>query len=301
MYQQISSNKRRTILLMLGFIAFTAAFGWVLSKALNSPGLLIGLTVFAVVYALVGYYASAAITLAIAGAKPIDKAAAPTLYKVVENLAIAAGLPAPKIYIMNDSSPNAFATGRDPNHSAVAVTTGLLEIMDKSELEGVIAHELSHVGNFDIRLMAIVVVLVGILTVVSNFFLRFTFWGGGRRRDNESAGEGNLGAVFMVVGLIMAILAPIAATIIQLAISRNREYLADASGALLTRYPEGLASALGKIGQVNQPLRHANTATAHLYIANPMKGTGSKLAGLFDTHPPLAERIKRLNTMEVKP
>lgn len=298
MYQQVDSNKRRTIGLMLGFVAFLALFGWVLSRATGNPGFVIGLSGFATIYALISYYASAAITLAIAGAKPVEKSDAPELYRVVENLTIAAGLPMPKIYIIDDPSPNAFATGRDPQHAVVAVTTGLLDMMTKTELEGVIGHELSHVGNYDIRLMAVVVVLVGIITIMSNFFLRFTFWGGGRRRDNNS-GNDQLGIILFVIGIIMAILAPIAATIIQLAISRNREYLADASGALLTRYPEGLASALRKIEQANRPLEHANTATAHLYIANPIKEAGGKLARLFDTHPPIEDRIQRLMTMEV--
>ncbi len=298
MYQQIDSNKRRTALLMLGFVGFITLFGWILARAAHSSGLVIGLAVFATIYAVVGYYASAAITLAIAGAKPIAKADAPELYNVVENLAITGGLPMPKIYLVSDPSPNAFATGRDPKHAVVAVTSGLLAIMTKTELEGVIGHELSHVGNFDIRLMAVVVVLVGILTVVSNFFLRFTFWGGGDG-DNDS-NDSNSG-IFLVIGIIMAIVAPIAATIIQLAISRNREYLADASGVLLTRYPEGLASALSKIQNAAQPLQHANTATAHLYIANPLKGASGKIARLFDTHPPIAERIKRLEVMEIKP
>ncbi len=295
MYQQIDSNKRRTIALMFGFVAFMAVFGWILSRALSSPGLVITLVIFATAYAIFSYYASAAITLAISGAKPIVKSDAPELYRIVENLAIAGGLPMPRVYIMNDPAPNAFATGRDPKHSVVAVTTGLLEIMDKTEVEGVIAHELSHVGNYDIRLMTVVVVLVGVLSLVSNLFVRFSIFGGGD--DGESNNnQGN--TIFFILGIIMAILAPIAASIIQLAISRNREYLADASGVLLTRYPEGLASALTKIGQSKRPLSHANTATAHLYISNPFKQAGSKLLRLFDTHPPLEDRIKRLRGME---
>jgi heat shock protein HtpX len=299
MYQQISSNKRRTILLMVGFVGLITFFGWVLSRATATPGLAFMIGVFALIYAIIGYFASASIALAVSGAKPVSKADEPELYRVVENLAISGGLPQPKIYIINDPAPNAFAAGRDPSHSVVAVTSGLLQILDKTELEGVIGHELSHVGNFDIRLMSIIVVLVGILTVMSDFFLRFTFFGGGRRRDDDSEEGGNAGAVFLVIGIIMAILVPIAATIIQLAISRNREYLADASGALLTRYPEGLASALAKIDQAKQPLRRANSATAHLYISSPVKGAGSKLASLFNTHPPIADRIKRLEQMEI--
>lgn len=300
MYQQINSNKRKTIGLMAGFVVFMTIFGWVLARATNSNGLVAAIAIFAVVYALFGYYASASVALAIAGAKPVDKADAPELYRVVENLAITAGIPTPKIYVVADSSPNAFATGRDPEHAVVAVTSGLLEIMDKSELEGVISHELSHVGNYDTRLMAIVVVLVGVITLASNFFLRFTFWGGNRRRNSDS-GDGQLQLIFLVVGIVMSIVAPIAATVIQLAISRNREYLADASGALLTRYPEGLANALRKLDRVNQPLQHANTATAHLYITNPLKQAKGGLAKLFDTHPPIEDRINRLLTMDTQP
>jgi len=298
MYQQIDSNKRRTLLIMGFFIVFVGLFGWVLSQATGNSALVIFFAIFGIGYALIGYYASAKITLAIAGAKPIEKQDAPDLYRVVENLSIAGGLPMPQIYITPDQSPNAFATGRDPQHAVVCVTSGLLQIMDNNELEGVIGHELSHVGNYDIRLMAIVVVLVGVITVMSNFFLRFTFFGGRGRNNNN--GDGELGVIFLVIGIVMAILAPIAATLIQLAVSRNREYLADASGALLTRYPEGLASALRKIQNVNLPLQHANTATAHLYIANPLKQAGGAFTKLFDTHPPIDERISRLENMEIK-
>lgn len=299
MYQQISSNKQRTILLMLAFVVFLGLFGLVLSSVTRNSSFVIGISIFAIVYALIGYYASARVSLAIAGAKPVEKADAPELYRAVENLTIAAGLPMPKVYIIDDPSPNAFATGRDPRHAVVAATSGLLDMMDKTELEGVISHELSHVGNYDTRLMAVVVVLVGVLTIISHFFLRFTFFGGGRR-DNNNGGD-DMGPILLFVGIVMAVLAPIAATIIQLAISRNREYLADASGALLTRYPEGLASALRKIEATNQPLAHANTATAHLYIADPLKQAGGKLAGLFNTHPPIEDRINRLMAMEGQP
>lgn len=296
MYQQIDANKRKTILLMAGFVVFISLFGLILSRALGRPGLAIGLALFALVYALISYYASAAIALAINRAQPVEKSQAPELYRVVENLAIAGGLPMPKIYVVNDPSPNAFATGRDPQHAVVAATTGLLEMMDKSELEGVIAHELSHVGNYDIRLMAAVVMLVTVVSVMSNAFLRLTFWGG---RDDRDGGEAS--AIFLVIGIVMALLSPIIATILQLAVSRRREYLADASGALLTRYPEGLASALRKI-KASQPMRTANTATAHLYLANPF---GSKSAGfvanLFSTHPPIDDRIAKLDNMEIKP
>jgi heat shock protein HtpX len=299
MYSQIASNKRRTILLMVVFVALAAALGWIFALATDDSSFVVIMTAVALIYAVVGYFASARIALALAGAKPIAKADAPELYRVVENLSIAGGLPMPQVYIMHDPAPNAFATGRDPQHAVVAVTTGLLEIMDKPELEGVIAHELSHVGNYDIRLMAVVMVLVTMISVISNFFLRMTFWGGGRRRRDDDSGQ--LGLIFLVIGIAAAILSPIIATLLQLAVSRRREYLADASGALLTRYPEGLASALAKIEQANTPMQHANTATAHLFFASPFEGVGGKLAGLFSTHPPIADRITRLGQMEVQP
>ncbi len=297
MYRQIAANKRKTILLMAGFVVFVALIGWVFSLALGNRSFVVGFSIFAVVYALISYYASAAITLALNKAKPIEKKDAPELYRIVENLAIAGGLPVPKIYIINDPAPNAFATGRDPEHAVVAVTTGLLEMMDEAELEGVIAHELSHVGNYDIRLMAVVVVLVTVVSLLSHFFLRWGFWG-----DDDDNGGGQAKAIFMVIGIVTAILAPIAATIVQLAISRRREYLADASGALLTRFPEGLERALTKIQNSQVKSTSANTATAHLYFANPFKGKGagiaSGIANMFSTHPPIADRIAKLKAME---
>ncbi len=213
----------------------------------------------------------------------------------MENLSITSGLPQPDIYVIDDPAPNAFATGRDPKHAAVAVTTGLLERLEKIELEGVIAHEMSHVKNYDIRLMTVVVVLVGVIALVSDFFLRWSFFGGGfRRRDS---GGGQLGAILVIVGIILAIISPIIAYLIQLAISRKREYLADASGALLTRYPEGLASALAKISADQHQLRKATNANAHLFIANPFKGKAKRMARLFMTHPPIEDRIKKLKEM----
>lgn len=296
MYRQIAANKRKTWLLVVGFIAFLAGFGYILSRALGSPGLFTGILVGAVIYALISYFAAAKITVAMTGAKHIAKRDAPELYRIVENLAITAGLPMPKVYIMNDPSPNAFATGRDPRHAIVGVTTGLLEIMEPAELEGVIAHELSHVGNYDIRLMSIVIVLVAVVALIADFFLHLSFWGGGGD-DDDSAG-----ALFFVLGLAGAILAPIAASLIQLAISRRREYLADASGVLLTRYPQGLASALGKLAQDRQGLQHSSSATASLYISNPLRGRGmgASLMRLFDTHPPLEDRIAKLQQMETQ-
>jgi heat shock protein HtpX len=229
-----------------------------------------------------------------AGAHEVQKRDAPELYRIVENLAITAGLPVPKVYIIDDPSPNAFATGRDPQHAVVAVTSGLLQTLEKPELQGVIAHELSHVGNYDIRFMALVVALVAIVAVISDLFLRFGFW----MRNDRERGEAN--GLFMILGIVGAILAPIVAVMMQLAISRRREYLADASGALLTRYPEGLASALQKIDAAPRGLARANSATAPLYIANPLKGRGEWLGRLFSTHPPIADRVAKLREMEIK-
>ncbi|MBW3538298.1 M48 family metalloprotease [Candidatus Parcubacteria bacterium] len=295
MYSQIASNKRKTILLMIGFVGFIGALAWLMSEALGRPSFVWLAVVFAVGYALFSYFASAKMALALSGAKPVTKAQAPKLYRTVENLAITAGLPMPKVYVINDPAPNAFATGRDPQHAAVAATTGLLEMMDDSELEGVIAHELSHVGNYDIRVMSIVIALVTIVSLLADFFLRWSFFGGS---DDDEGGSS--GAVFAVIGLVMALVAPLVATLLQLAVSRRREFLADASGVLLTRYPDGLARALAKIGGYAKPMRHANTATAHLFIANPLggRGIGAGVAKLFSTHPPVEARIARLKEME---
>lgn len=285
------------------FLIFVIGLGYLLSWIFDNQFILVIAVIIAVTQALVSYYYSDSITLAVSGAKEVPrKEPYLDLHRVVENLAITGGLPKPKIYIIDDSAPNAFATGRDPKHASIAVTSGLLEKLNKTELEGVIAHELSHVGNYDIRLMTVVVVLVGVVALLSDFFLRWTWFGGRRRSDGDS---GQLGLILFIIAIAMAILAPLAATLIQLAISRKREFLADASGALLTRYPEGLASALEKISKDRGPLGVANKATAHLYIVNPFKenaegdGHGSRgwFAGLFDTHPPVEERIKRLKAM----
>jgi len=294
------------------FLIFVIGVGYLLSYAFNNQLILIIAVIIAVTQALVSYYYSDSITLAVSGAKEIPrKEPFLEIHRIVENLAITGGLPKPKIYLIEDTAPNAFATGRDPKHASIAVTSGLLEKLDKNELEGVIAHELSHVGNYDIRLMTVIVILVGVVALLSDFFLRWT-WFGGMRRRGDSEGGGQIQLILFIIAIAMAILAPIAATLIQLAISRKREYLADASGALLTRYPDGLASALEKIAKDREPLEVANKATAHLYIANPFKDTkedglprgdrgghGSRgwLAGLFDTHPPAEERIKRLRAM----
>jgi len=295
MYSAITQNKVKTIGIMALFVVFMTGLGWILSRALGRPGLLVVLAVFAVIYSIFSYFGAAKMALGLSGAEPITKADAPELYRIVENLSIAAGLPTPAIYIIDDAAPNAFATGRDPQHAYVAVTRGLLAMMDETELEGVIAHELSHVGNYDIRLMAIVLALVTVVSLVSHFFLRISFFGGGRD-NNDSNG------IFMILGIVAAIIAPLIAFLLQLAVSRKREFLADASGALLTRYPEGLASALEKIATYSRPMQHASTATAHLFIANPLgsQGVGGAIAGLFSTHPPIDERVKRLHGMESK-
>lgn len=293
MYKQIDSNKRRTIFLIGLFLIFVIGAGYVLSWYFDNPLILVIAVAVAAIQSWASYYYSDSITLAISGAKEAPrKEPYLEIHRLVENLSITAGLPKPKIYLIEDSAPNAFATGRDPKHAALAVTTGLLDKLNKTELEGVISHELSHIGNYDIRLMTLVVVLVGVVALLSDFFLRWTWWGGGRKRDSDS---GQFGVVMLIIGIVLAVLAPLFATLIQLAISRKREYLADAAGALLTRYPEGLASALEKIAQDREILEAANRATAHLYIANPFKG--QNISNLFSTHPPVADRINRLRAM----
>ena len=291
MYTAIASNKRRTLLLLAGFVAFLATLGYVIGLVSHRPGLFYVIGIGALIYSAISYWFSAKITLAMSGAKEVSKREAPEFYRTVENLSIATGLPMPKVYIIQDSSPNAFATGRDPKHAAVAATTGLLAILDKNELEGVMAHEMAHVGNYDIRLMAVVAALVSVVAIISDFFVNMTIWGG----DDEDNGAGIWG---LVAALAIAIIAPLIATLVQLAISRRREYLADATAALTTRYPEGLASALRKIDSSNQPMHRSTTATAHLYIANPLKKGG--LMRLLSTHPPMEDRIARLAAMEDK-
>jgi heat shock protein HtpX len=296
MYSQVAANKRKTIGLILVFILLISGLGWVISQVYGSPVVFIGITVFAVAYAGFGYFASAKLALALAGAKPVTKKQAPQLYRIVENLSITAGLPMPKVYIINDPSPNAFATGRNPQHAAVAVNTGLVELLEDEELEGVLAHELSHVGNYDIRVMAIVLVLVTVVAFISDMFFRLAFWGG--LGDDEDSARN---PAFLIVAIVAAISAPIIAALLQLAVSRKREFLADASGALLTRYPQGLANALQKIATYKGPAK-ANSATAHMYFSNPLKNRqrAGLIASLFSTHPPLEERIARLQGMESK-
>jgi heat shock protein HtpX len=276
------------------------ALGYVFGVLLKLWWLLPLAIVVAIVQTFSAYWWSDKVALAISGAHQVDKAQAPELYRIVENLSITAGLPMPRVYVIDDPSPNAFATGRDPQHSALAVTSGLLAKLDKPELEGVIAHEFSHVGNYDIRLSSIIVVLVGFIVLMSDFFLRYTFWGGGGRRNNNQ-GDGQVGAILMLIGIVLALLSPLIAMLMQLAVSRKRELLADADGALLTRNPNGLADALEKITADPLSMRAANKATAHLFIASPLHDARGKtkgfVAGLFDTHPDPAVRIARLREM----
>jgi heat shock protein HtpX len=292
MYSEIASNKRRTWILVLIMSAVVIGMSWLLGtlNGLDASGSIILGTVIATIYSLFSYYGSASIALSVSGAKPIVKAQAPDLYNIVENLCIANGQPTPAIYIIEDASPNAFATGRDPEHASIAFTTGILAILTRDELEGVAAHELSHVKNYDIRVMTIVIVLVGAVSLLANWFLHSGF--GGRRSNDNERGGGN---ILAVAGIILILLSPLIAELIKLAVSRKREYLADASGSLLTRYPEGLARALEKIQASTTPLATANTATAHLFISNPLKG--KNFSALFSTHPPIAERIKKLREM----
>ncbi len=276
---------------MIMFFVVVIAVGWGFSYAYQSPSILYFAVIFSVVMNVISYWYSDKIVLRTASAQVATKEQFPELYRIVENLSITAGLPMPALYVIDDPSPNAFATGRNKEHAAVAATTGLLALLDRNELEGVIAHELSHIGNRDILISTVIVVLVGFIALLSDFFLRMSFFGG-RRNDRE--GGGGIG---VLIGIVLAILSPLAATLMQLAISRKREFLADATGALLTRYPEGLASALEKIAQHSGKLRRAHNATAHLYIANPFGGkekTAGFLTKLFMTHPPVEERIAAL-------
>lgn len=300
MYKDIDSNKRKTSILIFVFLVFVIGLGYLLSYVFNNQLILVIAVAVSVIQALVAYYSSDKIALAISGAVEAPKDKFIDLYRIVENLSITSGIPIPKIYIVSDSAPNAFATGRDPEHASIAVTTGLLDKLDKPQLEGVIAHEMSHIGDYDIRLMTIVVVLVGVVALASDLFLRWTWFGGGRRSSNNDSNS-QIQGIMLILAIVLAILSPLIATIIQLAISRKREFLADANGALLTRYPEGLASALEKIDGDSEPLEVANKATAHLYIADPLKaheGRGvGRFANLFNTHPPIKERVKRLREM----
>jgi heat shock protein HtpX len=298
-YQNADSNSRKTWLLITGFLVFVIAIGWLFAQVLQSDVILYIAVILSIVMSFSSYWFSDKIVLKMARATLIEKKDNPELYRIVENLCITAGLPVPKIFISEELQPNAFATGRDKNHAVVCVTRGLLNRLDKNELTGVLAHELSHIGNKDMLISCVVVVLAGVVSLLANFFLKISFFGGLGRRGNNRDNNGGA-AILMVAGIFAAILAPIAVTLIKLAISRKREYLADASGALLTRYPEGLASALEKIAMDPTPMRTANTATSHLYIESPFRGKQAQswFTGLFSTHPPIEERIKALRGME---
>jgi heat shock protein HtpX len=297
LYTHQSENVRKTWFLMSFFLVLIIGLGYLASMYFGNTTILYAFILLALVMNVGSYWFSDKLVLRMTGARPVTHAEQPDLSNVVENLAITAGLPMPKIYVVDDPAPNAFATGRDPEHAVVAVTTGLLSILDRTELEGVIAHELSHIGNRDMLVMTVAVVLAGSIAMLADFFMRSLAWGGGDRRDRSP--------IFLVVGIVGIILAPIAAQLIQLAVSRKREYLADASGALLTRYPEGLASALEKISAYGMPMRRAHHATAHLFIADPFAALGKRsvtqlIGGLFMTHPPATDRIRILRGMEVE-
>jgi heat shock protein HtpX len=296
---RIAANKRNSLFLIAIFLAFVAVFGYVIGYAwIGDPvralfGLVLAFVV-GTISGFVSYYAGGRIVLAASRAQEVTHNEAPQLFNVVEEMAIAGGLPMPKVYIIKDSAPNAFATGRDPEHASVAVTSGLLEKLNRDELQGVIAHEMSHVGNFDIRYAMLVGILVGTTVLISDFFLRSLWFGGGRRRE----GGGQAQIIMIIVAVVLAILAPIFARLLQLSISRQREYLADATAVKLTRNPKGLADALQKISGDREVLEAANRATAHLYIVNPIKRFEKRATGLFSTHPPIEERIQILRSME---
>ena len=299
MFDEIRTNKIKSYILVFFFIILIAGMGTALGFVYNSPTLGISMAViFALIYTIITFYSGDSMILKMSGAKPVTKSEYPHLYHTIEGLTIAAGVPTPKAYVINDSALNAFATGRNPEHASVTVTTGLLNKMNRQELEGVIAHEMSHIKNYDIRMMMLTTVLIGVVTLLSDFLLRSFLWGSiGGRRDNREGG-GQAAIIFIVIGLALAILAPLIGQMIRLAISRKREFMADASGASLTRYPEGLASALEKIRKDPDPLvDKANKATAHLFISTPFRKTKGFTAKLFATHPPIDERIQKLRKM----
>lgn len=290
MYSAIAANKRNTVLIMFVFVFVIAGLGWGISLYYGEPTLLYYISVGALVYAVIQYYIANKLALAVTGAKAIEKRDNPRLYRIVENLSIATGLPTPKIYIIDDPSPNAFATGRNPKNASVAATTGLLDIMNDNELEAVMAHEMGHVQNYDIRVSMIVFGLVSAIGLISDIVLRMMIFG-----DDD---RDNVSPIFIIVGVVAIIIAPIVALLIQAAVSRQREYLADATGALTTRYPEALASALEKLATHSAPMKRQNGSTAHLFFSNPMRpGFFSKM---FSTHPPLQDRIDRLRSNENK-
>lgn len=296
LYQQIATNKRKTFVIIIFFVLFVAMVGYIFGEAQGGYGgnwLFLAL-IFSTLTSLGSYFYGDKLVLAMNSARPADKKKDFHFYTVTENLCIAAGLPMPKLYVIESPALNAFATGRDPKHAVVCATRGLLERLDRSDIEGIVAHELSHIKNFDVRLMLIIAVLVGVVAYMADFFMRALWWGG-RSRDDKNRG----GGIFLLIGIVVALITPLIATLIQLAISRRREYLADASGVLLTRNPEGLADALEKIKNDNENLDSANHGTAHLFIANPFKNKkiSNWVTNLFNTHPPIAERIRILKSM----
>jgi len=296
LYDQADKNTRLTWIYITGFLVFVIGVGYVFAGAMGNSAILYGAVIFSILMSFGSYWWSDKIVLAMSKAKEVTHEDGREIYHLVENLCITAGLPTPKIYIIEDSAPNAFATGRDKEHGVICLTTGIIDKLEKAELEGVLAHELSHIGNRDILLSTIVVVLVGFITLMADWFRNWTIFGG-RDRDNDREG-GQLQLILMIVAIVLSILAPIAAMLMQLAISRKREFLADADGALLTRYPEGLARALEKISADSDPLESANRATAHLFIVNPFKG--KKISKLFMTHPPIEDRVAALRGMKIK-
>jgi len=291
MYQAISSNRVKSVVVLLVFVIILVALGYVFGEYTGIRELTPVALVFALISVLTSYYYSDSIVLGISRARPARKEDYPELYNDVEGLAIAAGLPMPRIYTIDDTAPNAFATGRDPQHAVIAVTTGLLQKLDRQELEGVIGHEMSHIKGYDIRFMTIVAVLVGTIALLSDWMRRIAWFGGGRSRRDSGGG------IIALLGLVLAIVAPVIALLMQMALSRTREYLADAQGAMLTRYPDGLARALEKLAADREPLEVANKATAHLYIVNPLTEHKGMVNNLFDTHPPITERVRRLRAM----
>ena len=295
MYAQISSNVWKSVLLVIVFMAVLIGLGYLFSEVTGFPYILPVAVVIAVAGSIGSYYYSDRIVLGMSQARPANREEHALIMNSVEGLALAAGIPVPRIYVIDDTAPNAFATGRDPQHAVICVTTGLMQKLDRIELEAVIGHEMAHIKDYDIRFMALVAILAGTIVLISDWLLRSMWWGGGRDRDDDREGGSN--PILMLVAIAAAVLAPIIATLIQLSISRKREYLADAQGALLTRYPDGLASALAKIAADPEPLEAANKATAHLYIYNPLREHGGFLNSLFSTHPPIEDRIRRLKAM----
>jgi len=296
-YQNISSNKRDTVVIVALFIAVIVVIGWFIGEYFTDGGgtAMIGTALLVSgISGFFSYYNSDKMVLAVSNAKKVDYEDAPEIHNLVDNMAIASGIPKPKVYIINDSSMNAFATGRNPEHGVVCLTTGIIQRLEKRELEGVIAHEMSHIGNYDTRLMSIVSILVGSLSLLADWFTRGAFFRNGKRSNNNSSASG----IIFLLGIVLLMISPLIATLIKLAISRKREFLADSTAALITRYPAGLANALRKLGQDREILEVANSATAHLYITDPVRGKlSSSIANFFNTHPPIEERIRRLESM----